>query len=204
MSTRTSPDSFATRIRFLTRSELITVAFVCASLVASCSSPQQVTQQRQLVMEKFVVGVTKHLLDRNPQTIKESMNVLTRNELTQATVEKMQNQHLIPETDISILKIIDEANRTQTTNEVLVGKVRPLGPITSNEVPFQVIGKEIINAHGIRHDSHIFEFTITCQLTPDMGDFPRVTDITDDTRHAKSSQRMPETKAAPRHRHRFR
>src|SRR5262249_53606992 len=87
----------------------ITITSLLICCIAACTSPEQQKQHREETMQKFVTGVVEHILDRNPETIQESMNTLSHSEMTEALFEKLQGQSLLPETDISILKIVDES-----------------------------------------------------------------------------------------------
>lgn len=153
---------------------------LCISTLTACTTPQEEARKREHLMSDFVTGVTKHLLDRNPETVKESMNILTRNELTEATVEKLQSEHMIPETDISVLKLIDEAQKKHTSNEVVVAVARAISPADKDSVQYRVTGREILKTTGKPDDFRTFQYTITCYLTPEMGGYPRITDVVND------------------------
>lgn len=163
-------------------------ALLVVSSLSACSSPQEEARKRRQLMEEFVAGATRHMLDRNPATIKESLGVLTRNELTEPTVEKLQKLKIIPETDIGILKLIDESQKKHTSNEVVVAVVRPLGPPERDSVPFKVTGRDILHTAGKPDDFRTFTYTMTCDLTPEMAGYPRITDISPEAGDAAQSK----------------
>lgn len=172
-----------------TANKLITSASLLALLLGACSSPQAQQKERAEAMSKFVSGAVQHMLDRNPETIQQSMTVLTRDELTEPLVEKLQQQKLLPETDISILKIVDEAKMHHSSNKVQVESVSPLDPATKPEIRFRVTGKDTSEVNGKDAADRPFEFLVTCQLTKEMDGFPRITDLSAAGSTAKSIEK---------------
>jgi hypothetical protein len=134
-------------------------------------------KEREATMAKFVKGAVQHMLDRNPDTIQESMNELTRNELTQPLVERLQNDKVLPETDLSILKIKDDALKNHATNQVVLDQVQPLDPLTKPDVRFRVVGKDVAQLDGKPNGETPFDYIATCRLTDDMDGFPRITEF---------------------------
>jgi len=91
--------------------------------------------------------------------------------------EKLQAESLLPETDISILKIVDESKEKHLSNQVVVDSATPLDPVTKNDVRFKVTGKQISTKDGKPVNEQHFELTVTCELTPEMDGFPRAVDV---------------------------
>ena len=145
--------------------------------LASCASKEQQLKDRQDSLEKFVTSLTKNVFDRNPVTIKESMGQLMRLQLSEAARNKLQASGQIPDTELDVLKIIDENQTKHLSNKVDVDSVHPTGPVEKDEIPFKVVGKTITLLNGQPADSKVFNLTVVCQLTPAMGGYPRCTAI---------------------------
>lgn len=155
--------------------------WVCAALLVplltACTSKEQKAKQREQALTDFATTVVQHMYDRNPATIKDSMSVLLHSELTEATKIKLQASKDLPETEIDILKIIDENQRKHQSNKVEVDIVRPLGPIEKDAVPMKVTGKDIVLIDGKQQDDKVISVVVTCDLTDEMGGYPRATDV---------------------------
>ena len=145
--------------------------------LAGCTSKEQALKERQESLEKFVTSLTKNVFDRNPQTIKESMGELMRLQLSEKARNKLQAAGEIPDTELDVLKIIDENQNNHHSNKVEVDLVRPLGPVDKNQVPFKVTGKNISLINGKPADDKVFSITVTCELTPEMGGYPRCIEV---------------------------
>lgn len=145
--------------------------------LASCASKEQQLKERQESLEKFVTDLTKNVFDRNPVTIKESMGQLMRLQLSEAARNKLQAEGKIPDTELDVLKIIDDNQTKHISNKVDVESVRATGPVGQNLVPFKVVGKTTTLTNGQPTDSQGFNLTVVCQLTPEMGGYPRCTEI---------------------------
>lgn len=155
----------------------ITIASIVIFCIAACNSPEAEKKQREDQMQKFVTGVVQHMLDRNPETIQESMNTLAHSEMTEAMFEKLQSQSLLPETDISILKIVDESKAKHLSNQVTVDSATPIDPVTNNDVRFKIDGKTTDLKDGKPVKDQHFECIVTCELTPEMSGYPRAIDV---------------------------
>lgn len=149
----------------------------CVMCLCSCQSAEQKTRVRQATLEKFCTGVVKHLLDHNPKTIKESIVHLQREEIPDPLFDKLQEQGLLPKTELSILKVIDEQEGTKSSNEVQVKSVKPLGPVDKDVVPFEVSGVEIDKVSDKPVKSNPFTCKITCKFNEQTGGWPQVVDI---------------------------
>jgi len=167
---------------------LLVNASLLISIISACNSPQAQEKNREELLEKFVSGAVEHMMDRNPETIQQSMTILTRDEMTEKLVERLQNQKLIPETDISVLKIVDESKASHSSNTVTVASVTPVSPIMQPEVRFHVVGSTTDQTNGKPGATHPFDFNATCQLTEAMDGFPRLTDLTSAGASAKESE----------------
>jgi len=180
------------RINLLGCLASLTALFIILS-DTGCSSPEQQQRERQQLMEKFVSTAIQHMLDRNPETIQESMTLLTRDEMTQPLVDKLVQQKLLPETDLSVLKLKDEAQENHTSNQVVVNSTAPVDAPTQPEVKFKVAGKEITQKAGAQENTRDFEYFVTCKLTPAMDGFPRITALAPANQPASTAPAEAET-----------
>jgi hypothetical protein len=155
----------------------ITIASIVIFCIAACNNPDAEKKQREDQMQKFVIGVVQHIFDRDPDTIQEAMNTLAHTEMTETMFEKLQSQSLLPETDISILKIVDESKTKHLSNQVTVDSATPIDPITKNDVRFKVDGKITDLKDGKPVKDQHFECIVTCELTPEMSGYPRAVDV---------------------------
>jgi hypothetical protein len=155
----------------------ILLLLIAVSL-AGCTSKEQALKEREASLEKFVTSLTQNIFDRNPQTIKESMGELMRLQLSEKARDKLQAAGEIPDTELDVLKIIDENQNNHHSNKVQVDLVRPLGPVDKNQVPFKVTGKNISLINGKPGDDKVFSITVVCELTPEMGGYPRAVEVT--------------------------
>src|SRR5436190_8943556 len=85
---------------------LLTAFVIIAAAVAitCCTSPEAKLKQRDSLLTTFVTSTVNHMMDRNPDTMKASMTVLFRDELTEKVIEKLQHQDVLPHTELSIEK----------------------------------------------------------------------------------------------------
>lgn len=166
-------------------------------LLCACESAEQKKKDRQQLLEKFSTGVVKHLLDHNPDTIRESITHLQREELPEQTFEKLQKEGVLPVTELGVLKIIDEAQDRHTTNTVVVKSIKPLGPVERDLVPFEVTGEDIQKAQGKPDESRPFKCTITCKLNEQTGDWPQAIDVSGLAPNTKPAAKLPEEKEKP-------
>lgn len=175
----------------------------CVLGLSCCESAEQKKKDRQELLEKFCTGVVKHLLDHNPETIRESITHLQREELPQPVFEKLQSEGVLPKTELGVLKIIDEAQDTHSTNEVQVKAIKPLGPVEKDVVPFEVTGVEVGKTQGKPDQIKPFTYTITCKLNEQTGGWPQAIEVTGMAPQAKPTPK-PEEKPKPkkkRHHH---
>jgi len=154
----------------------MSMLLVAVSL-ASCASKEQQLKDRQDSLEKFVTSLTKNVFDRNPVTIKESMGQLMRLQLSESARNKLQAAGQIPDTELDVLKIIDDNQTKHLSNKVDVDSVHPTGPVEKSTIPFKVVGKTTTLLNGQPADSKVFSLTVICELTPQMGGYPRCTGI---------------------------
>lgn len=144
-------------------------------LLSGCS--QNSPAARKATLEKFCTSVAQHLLDRNPDTISDSLNILFHEELSDAARQKLEDTKVVPDSPITILRYKDMWTKAHKSNKVDVAIVSPLTPIEANDVTFKVSGKDWDLVNGKQTDFHYFQFTMTAELTPDMDGLPRVKDI---------------------------
>lgn len=174
-------DRTALAIRF---DALFLLILVIIGLV-SCTSPEAEKRKREQLLAKFCTGVAKHILDRNPVTVRESMTHLFREELTEPVIEKLQKEGSLPKTELGIVKIITEAEEQRTTNTVTVNGIKPLGPVEKDIVPFQVTGKVTTKTEGKSDQDKPFSIKIVCKLNEQTGGWPQVVDLSGLTPQAK-------------------
>ncbi len=152
-------------------------------------------------MGKFVSTAVQHMLDRNPETMQESMTTLAHDEFEESLFEKLQGKNMLPETDISILKIVTEQKKKNATNKVVVDQVKPIDPVAQSSVRFNITGKDINEIGGKPADTKDFQYVVTCKLTKEMDGFPRITDLTTPGEPTSNKTAEAETTPAP-HKHR--
>jgi hypothetical protein len=145
--------------------------------LAGCTSKEQALKEREDTLSKFVTSVSTNVFDRNPATIRESMDQLTRLQLNDKARNKLQADGEIPDTELDVLKIIDDNQNKHISNKVEIESVRAIGPMDKNEVPFKVVGKNTALQNGKPSDSKVFSITVVGLLTPEMGGYPKCTDI---------------------------
>jgi hypothetical protein len=141
----------------------------CVLSLTCCQSPEQKRKAKQAAMEKFCIGAVKHLLDHNPDTIRESITHLQREELTEGVFEKMQSEDVLPETELGVLKIIQEAQEAGTSNVIEVTSIKPVGDLDKDLVTFQLTGVETAKAKGKPDQKREFACTISCRLIEGYG-----------------------------------
>ncbi len=56
---------------------LLVSASLLISVISACSSPQAQEKHREELLGKFVSGAIEHMMDRNPDTIQQSMTIFT-------------------------------------------------------------------------------------------------------------------------------
>jgi hypothetical protein len=171
------PESEDTRVGLAIRiGAFLLLTLVVVGLV-SCSSPEAEKRKREQLLVQYCTGVAKHVLDKNPITVRESMTHLFREELEDPVIEKLQKEGSLPKTELGVLKIITEAEEKHTTNEVTVTAVKPLGPVEKDIVPFQVTGKVVTKTEGKPDQTKPFSMKIVCKLNEQTGGWPRVLEL---------------------------
>ena len=168
----------------MTRKPLTSFLALTVSLIALISSvsgcavsPEAKKKAREETLEKFSRDVTKHLLDRNPDTLKESVNQLMHGEVHTSALEKLQSRKILPDSTIDVLKAIDDAQIAHLSNEVQILNVRALTPLEKDQVTFRVTGKEIFKVSGKQKDMRPFSLELICRLTPEMDNMPTLIDV---------------------------
>lgn len=181
-----------------------TSLFLLCSGLTSCTSKEQALKERTATLEKFASAVTENIFDRNPVTIKQSMNTLTREQLSEKALNKLQSAREIPETELDVLKIIDDNQNQHRTNKVKVESVSPLGPVEKDPVSLKVSGRDTPIVNGKNGADKPFSIVVTCQLSDEMGGYPRVVDVTGLTSTKPANAEKPAVKtvkaATPKHR----
>jgi hypothetical protein len=164
--------------RFAFFTSLTIVCFgLTAILLFGCTSAEQQRKDREVLLENFVSKVALHLLDRNPSTMEQSVRLLMKEELSEQTCSRLQDQHLIPESPLDIMKVVYAAQKTHQTNVVKVESVKATGPIEKDIVPFRVSGKDITKTPGKPDQTKGFAFNIAVKLTDEMSGYPKVVDV---------------------------
>ncbi|MFA6210586.1 MAG: hypothetical protein WC714_14245 [Candidatus Obscuribacterales bacterium] len=168
-----------TRKPLLTSFLALTVSLIAlGSSISGCAvSPEAKKKAREETLEKFSREVTKHLLDRNPDTLKESVNQLMHGEVHTSALEKLQSRKILPDSTIDVLKAIDDAQIAHLSNEVQILNVRALTPLEKDQVTFRVTGKEIFKVSGKQKDMRPFSLELICRLTSEMDNMPTLIDV---------------------------
>jgi hypothetical protein len=168
-----------TRKPLLTSFLAMTVSLIAlVSSISGCAvSPEAKKKAREETLDKFSKEVTKHLLDRNPATLQESVNQLMHGEVHTSALEKLQARKILPDSTIDVLKAIDDAQIAHLSNEVQILNVRALTPLEKDAVTFKVTGKEITKVSGKQKDVRPFSLELTCRLTPEMDNMPTLIDV---------------------------
>lgn len=172
------PESDGTRVGLALRVGAFLLLVLVVFGIVSCSNPEAEKRKREQLLGQYCTGVAKHVLDRNPITVRESMTHLFREELQEPVIEKLQKEGSLPKTELGVLKIITEAEERHTTNEVQVGAVKPLGPVEKDIVPFQVTGNVVTKTEGKPDQSKPFSMKIVCKLNEQTGGWPQVVELT--------------------------
>jgi len=146
-------------------------------LITSCASPQQKAHQRETLLGNFATKVVAHLFDRNPQTYKESVAMLMREELDDQTITKLQNSGKLPEPGLEEEKTVEDAQDQKTSNRIETTSVKPIGSITEAVVPFQVTGTIVSLKDGQKKSEEPFSLEVDCKLTDAMEGYPKVVAI---------------------------
>ena len=168
-----------TRKPLLTSFLAMTVSLIAlVSSISGCAvSPEAKKKAREATLDKFSKEVTKHLLDRNPATLQESVNQLMHGEVHVSALEKLQARKILPDSTIDVLKAIDDAQIAQLSNEVQILNVRAITPLEKDQVTFRVTGKEIFKISGKQKDSKPFSLDLVCRLTSGMDNIPTLVDV---------------------------
>jgi hypothetical protein len=156
-----------------------TLALIVAGCcLTSCAlTPEQKKQQRTEVLTKYCTSVTKHLLDRDPTTIQESVNLLLHQEVSSSARDKLQAQKVLPDSTIDVLRDISDAEVLHRTNSIEVTAVKAITPVDKDTVTFQVTGKETVKVSGKVSEVRPFSMQVTCLLTNDMDIYPLLKDL---------------------------
>jgi hypothetical protein len=160
-------------VKRLPRTACISSALVI--LLAGCS--QNSAAARKQTLERFCSSVAQHILDRNPNTISESLSTLMHEELSDAARQKLEDTKVIPDSPITVLREKADWVKGHKSNRVDVGIIRALTPIEAKDVTFRVSGKDWDLVDGKQTDFHTFQFDMVAELTPDMDGLARVLEI---------------------------
>lgn len=152
-------------------------SLVILGLFGCSKSPEQVKQERLDQLTKFSTTVTKHILDRDPATIKESVNLLLHGEVGNDTRVRLQSEKVIPDTAIDVLKLISDAETFHRVNSIEVTSAKPVSDITKDIVTMQVIGKETIKVNGKVDSVRPFNMQLVCRLTKEMDGYAQLEDV---------------------------
>ena len=169
-------------------------------LMSGCTSKEQALKDKQATLEKFASSVAHDLLDRNPDTVRISTMRLMREELNEAAADKLQSQKLMPDTEISILKIVQTAQKNHTTNEVKIDAVTPMAPVEKALIPMKVTGTVVNKVDGKPAGETPFSMTVVCRLTPDMSNYPQAMEVSG-LADRKVAEKHPEANGK-KHKHR--
>lgn len=152
------------------------VLFTTALSLSGCSKQEEL-QQRKQTLEQFCTSVAQHILDRNPDTMRESLSTLLHEQLTDQSREKLEDSKVIPDSPITVMRETAESKDAHRSNKIDVLIVRPLTPVEKDPVTYKVTVKDITLINDKPANDKTYSFTIVCKLTPDMDNFPRVLDV---------------------------
>jgi hypothetical protein len=152
---------------------------LAASLMLSACglSPEAMKKDREEKLELFAKTVTQHLLDKNPETLKNSITTFMREEVNDSERDKLQELKIIPDSPISVERIEQENQAAGRSNAVTISSVTALTPIEKDYVKFRVVGSEISKLKDKVTDTKPFTYELTVLLTGDMSGYPRLTDL---------------------------
>jgi len=146
--------------------------------LAGCSkSPEQLKQERLDQLTKFSTTVTKHILDRDPATIQESVNLLLHGEISNDTRVRLQSEKVIPDSSIDVLKLISDAQTFHRVNSIEVTSAKPVSDVSKDIVTMQVIGNETIKVNGKVASVKPFNMQLVCRLTKEMDGYAQLEDV---------------------------
>lgn len=151
---------------------ILAASFALACLSGCGSNPKQ----RDDMFKTFVTSVVNHMMDRNPDTMKASMTVLFRDELTEPVIEKLQKQNVLPHTELGILKVVDEEEDEHETGTVRIDSVKALGPVDKPVVPYEITGATILKTSGKPDVVNPFTVKLSCKINEESGGYPQVID----------------------------
>jgi hypothetical protein len=152
-------------------------ALVLCFMLCSCSSPEQQKQQRLSTLNTFTKAAVTDLLDRNPATMNESMNRVFSYEFSDAARQKLMQRNLLPETGLSVVRIIQDQQSSKSSNLVSVSKVKPLGAITKPLVPVRVTATQIVTRAGKQMSKRPLDLTLKIMIPNDPDISPQVVDV---------------------------
>lgn len=140
-------------------------------------SPEAKKAKKEQALAKFATSVTKHLLDRNPDTIQASAQQLMHAEVHESALDKLQARKILPDSQIDVWRAIDDSQVAHRTNEIDVKTVRPISPLDKDDIKVQVVGDEIVKTSGKQTAVKPFNLELTCRLTSEMDNYPRLLDV---------------------------
>jgi hypothetical protein len=152
------------------------VLLLCLTL-SGCSSPEQQKQQRLSTLNTFTKAAVTDLLDRNPSTMSDSMNRVFTYEFSEEARQKLMRRNLLPETGLSVVKIIQDQQSSKTSNSVSVSKIKPLGAITRPVIPVQVISTQTAIRAGKELSKRRLDLNLKIMLPSDPDSNPQVVDV---------------------------
>lgn len=162
----------------LTNLLLIATSIITLASTSGCAvSPEAKKKAREESLQKFARDVTKHLLDRNPDTLRESVNALMHTEVHTSALEKLQARKILPDSNIDVLRAISDAEYTKRTNEIEILSVRNITPLENDPVKIRVTGKEIFKVAGKQSEMRPFSLELTCRLTAGMDNLPTLIEV---------------------------
>jgi hypothetical protein len=173
---------------------LMFVAVAITVTTSGCSKEQQLKQREQKLAD-FATSVAQHILDRNPETIKESLTVLMHEQLDLKLLEKLEGTKVIPDSPITLMRETEQWTTDHRSNKIQVS-VQPLTPIDKDQVTYKITGTDSTLVDGKKVDDRPIDFSIVCMLTSDMDGFPRVVDLTglDKSKSASATSASAPTK----------
>lgn len=146
--------------------------------VGGCAtSPEAMKAKKADQLTKFCTDVAKHLLDRDPSTIKASVNQLMHEEVNADCRDKLQASKILPDSSIDVLKTISDQEVAKRLNEITVTSVKPISALEKDDVTLTVNGSETVKVNGKVISTKPFTMTMTCRMTPEMDGYGQLLEL---------------------------
>jgi hypothetical protein len=158
---------------------LLTIVSSLATVLLLSACTEQIKQSRINTIKTFASAVTCDLLDKNPSTMENSMNRIFSFELNDTIRQKLMAKRELPETGLSMMKVVQDELDDKMSNSVHISKVQIVGSVDKQLIPISVFGTDTILKKGQVLQTNPFVIKMVISLPPDESDNPSVVDITE-------------------------